>query len=197
MTLNPFAHIAVGVVSLALMLGIAQAQGGPKVQPSPGDRNFVRQALYGDFAEIGAAKLALARASRSDIQGYAQQMIDDFEAMDKRLRPIASEAGIAIPSASSASSQGELNHLAGLSGAAFDRRYISDELIAHQDMVSLFAKESKLGIYPALQYVAGQTQPTLLAHQRIIEQIAAGTTNGQEPPAPPLGWSYQPPHAAH
>jgi putative membrane protein len=191
-----FVSAAVVIVAAMLMPNMARAQ-GPIVQPSAADRGFVREVVHNNLVEIAEAKLALTRAHRSDVKGFAQELIDRIGTIDKELRQIAHGAGIESPSAISDSSQNQITALSGLSGTAFEQRYIENQLNASRNAVSLFAVESAKGAYPALQYFATKSRPTLLALLRMMEQIDAGTSNGQEPPSAPFGTGYLPPPVAH
>lgn len=157
------------------------------------DRAFAKEMAENNAAEAAAANLALKLTERGDIRNFAQDVLDERAATDAQLRAVASQDGLNLSFEPTAAAQGNLKELAVLHGAAFDRRFIADAESALKNDLSAAAQEARDGVNPGLQYVAVHRQPWLLAQQRLLEQISAGSTIGAEPEAAPLGWHYQPP----
>lgn len=180
---------------IALLVFVVATTAGPSgmalpVEPSAADRGFVADMARNSTVQVAEAKLALTNSERGDIRDFAQNLLNEHAVSDAQLRQIAADDGVALPSTVDS---GDLGQLAKLHGEAFDRRYVADAQSALRDDIAKSAREGKDGTNPGLQYFAAHRLPRLLGEQRMIEQIAAGSTVGAEPPSPPLGWQYQPP----
>lgn len=183
--------ISIAIVGCLVAAGLGRVAAAQTVRPSDADRGFVREAALNAASALAEAKLALKQTQRGDIRNFAEDVLSEHAASDAQLRQIASAAGVETPSSTASADRGE--SLAKLSGAVFDQRYIADAQISLGNDIASAAREGQGGTNPGLQYFATQRLPRLLAEQRLLEQIAAGSTIGAEPPSPPLGWQYQPP----
>ena len=132
------------------------------------DRRFATKAAAAGTAEIADAQIALQKSSRQDVKDFAQRMVDDHTKAADQLKSIASGEGINLPTSESAADRKKTHALQKLSGAQFDRRYISGQRAAHKQAVALFSKESSSGKDSQLKSFASQTLPTLQDHLKMI-----------------------------
>lgn len=137
------------------------------------DKNFANKAAAAGLAEVAEAQLALQKSSSQDVKNFAQRMVDDHSKANDQLKSIASQEGLNLPTSPAKSDQQKAQALQKLSGGAFDRRYISDQVSAHKEAVSLFTTESKNGKDSALKNFAAQTLPTLQDHYKMVQSIAS------------------------
>jgi len=170
---------------------VGPANATPNV--SGDDHAFAKEMAENNAAEVAAANLALKLTERGDIRNFAQDVLDERAATDAQLRAVASQDGLNLSFEPTAAAQGNLKELAVLHGAAFDRRFIADAESALENELGAAAHEARDGVNPGLQYIAVHRRSWLLAQQRLLEQISAGSTIGAEPEAAPVGWHYQPP----
>lgn len=187
--------ISIAIVGCLVAAGLDQVVAAQPVKPSGADRSFVRETALNAAGTLAEAKLALKQTQRGDIRNFAEDVLTEHAASDAQLRQIASAGGVEMPSPAASADRGA--SLAKLSGAAFDQRYIADAQASLSNDIEVAAREGEGGTNPGLQYFASQRLPRLLAEQRLLEQIAAGSTIGAEPSPPPLGWQYQPPPLVH
>lgn len=132
------------------------------------DRRFATKAAAAGLAEVNDANIALQKSSRQDVKAFAQRMVQDHTKANDQLKSIASAEGINLPTGESAADQKKTDALQNLSGAQFDRRYITGQRAAHKQAVALFSKESSSGKDSQLKSFAGQTLPTLQDHLKMI-----------------------------
>jgi putative membrane protein len=175
---------AVALVSLIGSVAIAEAQsamsGGssaaaaPATKLSKSDRSFATKAARAGLAEVAEAQIALQNSSNPDVKNFAQRMVDDHTKAGDRLSSIASAEGLKLPTNPSRADQKQAAALQKLSGSALDKRYISDQVTAHKEAVSLFTAESKSGQDAGLKDFAAQTLPTLQDHDRMVQSLATG-----------------------
>lgn len=182
------------ITSMAMFCVVATvgpANATPNV--SGDDHAFAKEMAENNAAAVAAANLALKLTERGDIRNFAQDVLDERAATDAQLRAVASQDGLNLSFQPTAAAQGNLKELAVLHGVAFDRRFIADAESALENELGAAAHEARDGVNPGLQYIAVHRRSWLLAQQRLLEQISAGSTIGAEPEAAPVGWHYQPP----
>ena len=135
--------------------------------PRP-DRSFATKAAAAGTAEINDAQIALKNSDRQDVKNFALRMVGDHTKAADRLKSIAGDEGITLPTGESSADQKDTNALQKLTGAPFDRRYILGQRKAHKQAVALFSKEAKSGKDDELKSFASQTLPTLQDHLKMI-----------------------------
>lgn len=106
------------------------------------DRKFAEAAAQSGWTEIAAARLALERSRDPRVHDYAQKLVADHQAANAQLQRIASEKGIALPSAPSSHQQRDLRALQ-RSGAGFDHDFLEQMVRSHQKAIDLFGHEVK------------------------------------------------------
>jgi putative membrane protein len=136
------------------------------------DINFATTAAAAGHAEVTEAQLALKQAQRPDVRAFAQRMIADHTSANGKLAEIADQLGIQLPANPNADDQKKISELSALSGVAFDKAYVADQVAAHDAAVSLFSTESKQGQERQLKAFASSTLPTLKSHQMMIKEMA-------------------------
>ncbi|MGH8851958.1 MAG: DUF4142 domain-containing protein [Casimicrobiaceae bacterium] len=136
------------------------------------DRKFVTTANEAGAAEIEMARIAMERASASEVKDFASRMVSDHQKADQDLDRIAASKGLSEGDKLSAKDQAELDKLRKLQGAGFDREYVKSQLAAHKAAVALFEKQSKSGNDSDLKQFAASTLPTLQDHLQLVEQLS-------------------------
>ncbi len=139
---------------------------------APSTEDFVQEAAVGDLFEIESSQLALAKDD-PDVQDFARQMIADHSRMSDELISLLRHFAIEQlpPAWLDDAHQNKLDKLAGLNGAAFTKRYCSDQLNAHRIAVSLFERYARSGDNAQLKAWAGKTLPALQHHLQMAQEI--------------------------
>ncbi len=140
---------------------------------SASDKKFVMEAAVGGMEEVQLGQLAAQKASDTDVKNFGQKMVDDHSKANDQLKQVASQKGITVPSTLPASKQKEVDHLSKLSGAAFDKAYVSMMVKDHKKDVAEFKKESTKAKDSDVKSFASTTLPTLQDHLKMIEDISA------------------------
>ena len=143
------------------------------------DRNFVMKAARGGLAEVEFGRLAAEKASNPDVKQFGQKMVDDHSKANDELKTIAQQKGIDLPTDLDAKDKATRDHLAKLSGDAFDRAYMRDMVKDHKTDVSEFRKESQSGKDADIKAFAGKTLPTLEEHLKMAQDDHAKVTGGK------------------
>jgi putative membrane protein len=115
---------------------------------SAGDKEFVEQSVVGGLAEVELGRLALERAANADVKKFAGMMVQDHSKSLEALKQVASHYAIAAPAGLDEKHRQIRDRLAGLSGAEFDREYMSVMVDAHEttvDRLQTRASEDRFG----------------------------------------------------
>jgi putative membrane protein len=145
----------------------------PRSNISHRDREFVEYAARSGMAEVELAKLAEQHASSAEVKQFAERMMSDHGKAGETLREIGERNGITMPAEPKHAERRELGKLAKLSGARFDREYMSHMVRDHQNDVKEFEKERQHATQPDVKSFVEQTLPTLKEHLQMAKQAQA------------------------
>ena len=168
---------------------------------SSDDKEFVMKAAEGGNAEVELGQLAVSKASNADVKQFAQRMVDDHGKANTELMQLAQNKGITLPTSTSMSSttdpdttaaattqsdkmkakdhkmmtdqQKTMDKLSKLSGADFDKAYMSDMVKDHEKDVAMFEKEASKGKDTDVKAWAAAKLPTLKEHLQMARDTAA------------------------
>lgn len=125
-----------GVLAAATVFSAeAQAQSGS-------DKKFIVYAEQTNQNAIGLDQLAAQKATSADVKTFAQQVTAEHQDMSSTITPFAKEWGVTLPTTPDAAHQQELAKLNGLSGAAFDKEYLSYTISDHKAAYKQFKAEA-------------------------------------------------------
>lgn len=143
------------------------------------DDTFVKKAAEGGLAEVEFGKLATDKASAPEVKSFGQRMVDDHTKANDQLKSVAGQENIPLPTDLNDKDRAEKDRLSKLSGAAFDRAYMSHMVVDHNKDVAAFQKEANMGQDSAIKNFAQQTLPTLQEHLKQAKETrmkVKGTT---------------------
>ncbi|HSC68945.1 MAG TPA: DUF4142 domain-containing protein [Cellvibrio sp.] len=99
---------------------------------------FIEEAVAKGIAEVETAKLALQKSTSTDIQIFAQQMIDDHIALNQELLSIAQLKNLPVADEAELMESARQYLLPVEDESAFDATYVNHQLQFHQDTIQLF-----------------------------------------------------------
>ena len=129
-----------------------------------GDRKFIEEAAQGGMAEVELGKLAQQKASIDQVKQFAKRMVDDHQKANDQLKQLASSKGVNVPTDLKAADRREIDKLQKLSGADFDREYMSHMVSDHKKDVKEFESTAKKAKDNDVKNFAATTLPTLQQH---------------------------------
>lgn len=168
-------------VGLALALCSPAAMADPQRPPvtdkaassvTMGDKSWLKMTHKEGIDELRLGQLAAQRGSSSAVKAFGQQMVADHSKMNLELKKLADKKGIQLDKPAIMSA--DYNKLDRLSGAQFDKEYISIMLADHKEDVASYGKQAKQGGDPNLTAWAAKQLPTLQHHLNQIERIQKG-----------------------
>ncbi len=134
--------------------------------------SFVKTAASANAFEIETSKLAEKDAPAADVKAFAREMIKDHTRIGKHFETALSKGKVTAPGAElQPDDQAKLDQLKGLTGDAFQAKYLELQTAAHKDAVALFTDYAKSGDNKALKSFAKKTLPVLEKHQKHIEKL--------------------------
>lgn len=137
---------------------------------TPSTQDFVNEAATSDMFEIQSSRLAATKTT-GDVQTFANQMVTDHTKTTEQLKGLAPTANVQLPTQMTSSQQSMLDKLQSLNGDDFTKQYVSDQVSAHKDAVSLFERYGKGGDNSELRSWATQTLPTLQHHLDMAQDL--------------------------
>lgn len=140
------------------------------------DQEFIDKAVIGGKYELESSRFALTAAPDARVKAFANRMITDHIEIDARLKAIAREDRIRVPSILDDQHHGMLlklqsTQLEESSGAA-QRAYITQQAEAHKTTVALFEQYAREGTNPRLKHYAQAYLPTLREHHRAAAYLS-------------------------
>jgi putative membrane protein len=169
-------HKTLGVVvMLGLALGASAQQADESAQAS--DPLFVHSAAQSNIYEIGSSRLAVQNAEGQEVKDFAQKIIDDHTKATSQL--IAAVEGLDIrPTADMTQAQQlKVNYLGTLQGPEFEAAYLEQQVLAHEEAVSLFETASSMVQEQQLKTFIDETLPVLQEHLQMAQELMQASGN--------------------
>lgn len=136
------------------------------------DAAFLSMAAQANLAEVAMGRLAVEKTENAEIKKFGQHMIDDHTAANAELMDLAQKKEITVPGKPDAADEKTLTRLAGMSGADFDRTYVTLMVQDHVKAVALFETYSKEANDPEIRTFAQKTLPVLREHLKMARDLA-------------------------
>src|SRR5262249_34971261 len=140
---------------------------GPAARLST-DQKFVLEAASGGQFKITSSRLALQKSDSAAVKKFAQRMIDDHTRVHDELAGLLRQRGVVPTTDMSLHHEAMIDRLQTLSGAEFDRTYWKQQLLAHEEALSVFEGEARHGQDPNLRSFAGRTLAGLNTHRDML-----------------------------
>ena len=102
---------------------------------------FLSKAMQDGVAEIHVCQLALQRSQNDDVKKFAERMMQDHTRADQEITQLAARKGVELPQDVSEKQKLTYDALSKLSGASFDKEFMSHNVSDHEgDVKALAAK---------------------------------------------------------
>ena len=127
-----FVRLSAAIAAVSLLSGAAFAQGA-----KPTDPQIAHIAYTAGVIDIAAAKQALKKSSNKEVKTFAEDMVRDHEAVNKQALALVKKLKVTpedndTSKTLSKNAADKLAELAKLSGAAFDKAYVANEVAYHK-----------------------------------------------------------------
>ncbi|WP_044966720.1 MULTISPECIES: DUF4142 domain-containing protein [Sorangium] len=138
---------------------------------SESDREFVEKAGQGGLLEVRLGQLAKQRTASPEVKRFAQRMVDDHTAINKRLAELAHRKDALVPQELTQKHREHVDRLSKKTGVEFDRDYMSAMVDDHQRDIEEFEKASKEAKDADVKHFAASTLPQLQEHLAMAKQV--------------------------
>jgi putative membrane protein len=172
---------AVSTLTIAAILfvgvGFISAQGVT-------DAQIAAIVVTANQVDVDAGKVALARSSSPAVKTFAELMVTDHTGVNKAAVELVTKLRVtpqhnATSQSLKAGGEKHLARLNTLTGAAFDRAYIDQEVDYHQQVIDALDKVLIPGATNAeLKSLLVKVRPAFVAHLEHAKQLQQSTTNG-------------------
>ena len=175
--MNSLNRTVIGATLLMLgsaTLAIGQTGSGAmagSMSPATSAEGFVTAAAMSDMYEIQAGTIASTKAGTLEIKNFAQQMIQGHTQTSMQLKKIAAANNMTPPMRLDARHQAMIDQLRGAGKQDFDRTYVSQQVAAHQEALSLMQQYAADGEQPALKQFAAKTAPVVQQHLTMARNL--------------------------
>ena len=168
-------RFSAAVAAVCLLSGAAFAQGGAK----PTDPQIAHIAYTAGVLDITAAKQAISKSKNKDVVAFANDMVRDHEAVNKQALDLVKKLNVTpedndtSKSLSKAAAEKQ-TELAKLSGAAYDKAYVANEVAYHKTVNG--ALETTLipsATNPELKSLLQTGLKIFQGHQQHAEHVAS------------------------
>lgn len=134
--------------------------------------SFASQAAIIGKAEIELGQIALKNTQDQGVRTYAERMVKDHSAADKKLKAIAAKENLQLPQSLDPEHESLKTKLQSLKGEEFDRAYVKAMANGHDKAVALFESASQQAQMPDdLKQFAASTLPTLEQHKEMAHSL--------------------------
>ncbi|HEY0116216.1 MAG TPA: DUF4142 domain-containing protein [Allosphingosinicella sp.] len=153
----------------------AEAQRRGVVGPVRANLMYVANAGSSDLYEIQSSQLAAQRARRSDVRSFAQMMVADHNRTTQLVMDAARSDGLSPPPPMLMPRHRQmLRQLERAAPRDFDRMYLTQQLAAHQEALTLHRTRARQRDGSALTRVAASAVPIVQGHLQHVRQLSRG-----------------------
>jgi putative membrane protein len=146
----------------------------PQDKPKPGegvDKQFLEEAARGGLLEVRLGELAAKQGANEDVKKFGQMMVADHTKMNDTLRQLSQKHNVTLPKDLDEKGQKEVARLSKLTGAEFDREYMTLMVNDHTNDVKTFQQQAKQAKNEEVRTFAETSIKTLEHHLQQARSI--------------------------
>ena len=136
------------------------------------DRLFMIHCAMSNMAEVMLGNLALRKSHNADVRMVARTTIQGHSAAQANLARLFRAKAIPMPTNPGPANVALFEKLSRMSGPAFDKMYMAQQVGAHEGAVTLFEHEIMSGKDNDAKMFATNTLPHILMHTAMIYATA-------------------------
>jgi putative membrane protein len=165
-------HASPALLCVTVITGVMLGYSGiANAAITNGDKQFLIQASQSNVDEIRFSSLAEKKASRPEVKAFAQKMVLDHKALEKKMKPFAMAWSVKQPAALDADHRREYRKLKALSGAAFDKEYMAFMDKDHNQILEAFTHEANVATDPDFKSTVISEKSVVAAHTNMADEL--------------------------
>ena len=151
----------------------------PAAPAAPNDAQIAHIAVTANSIDSTAGAMAAQKATSSEVKEFGRSMVRDHGAVNKQAVALATKLGVTPEDNETSrglksSADQAATSMQGMSGAAFDRAYIDNEVTYHQTVLDALDNTLIPNAQNAeLKALLGQVRPNVAAHLDHAKKIQA------------------------
>ncbi|SCL18024.1 Predicted outer membrane protein [Micromonospora pallida] len=161
-----------GVLAALVLVGLAPAAAAQAAQPSTQDRQYLQAIHQVNLAEMVMGKLAQQKGQNQRVKDLGAQFVTDHTQLDQTVQSTAKQLGVKLPTDPTADQQAVVDQLNNVSGAEFDRQWVTAELAGHVQAIQATQTEISQGSEQSVIQLAQDVLPVIQAHYDELVALA-------------------------
>ena len=162
----------IGAAAVAALFVGAGARAAPQIPPPA--KEFAMMAAQADEYDIQAGRTAAVQAVDARVRAFARQMVEDHSRTQAVLRQAATASGLEPPPPGMGGDQSRLLYaLQALTGPDFDRTYMRQQVLAHDQALAVAQSYAAQGRDANLRAAAQTDAPLVQHHLDMAMQLRA------------------------
>ena len=132
---------------------------------------FLTDAMKGDNSEVRVGKLAQDKGSSQGVKDFGKMLADDHGKHKDQVAQVATALNVPATDETKAEADAVYGKLQGLSGAEFDKAFVSAMIDDHKKDIDAYQQEAGSGDATQVTDLAKQTLPTLKKHMQTAQSL--------------------------
>jgi putative membrane protein len=129
----------------AAFFALAASSGAQAQSAGPSDAQIAAIVVTANQVDIDAGKLAESKSANKEVKAFAQRMVTDHTGVNKAATELVTKLKVkpeqnATSNSLKAGGEDTIKKLKGLSGSAFDKAYVDNEVTYHQSVLDAVDK---------------------------------------------------------
>jgi putative membrane protein len=137
--------------------------------PDRASQKFIKSAIQGNYAEVDVGNLAQEKGASDAVKQYGGMLVKDHSEANEKAKQVATQLGVTPPTGASVTQKAKYLKLKVLSGATFDRTFVSDMVRDHQTDINAYQNQARKTDPAGM--LAKETLPTLRHHLEVAQQL--------------------------
>ncbi|MET8836684.1 DUF4142 domain-containing protein [Micromonospora sp. NPDC004540] len=162
-----------GLLAALVLVGLAPAAAAQAAaQPSTQDTQYLQALHQVNLFEITAGDLAQQKGQNQQVKDLGKMFVTDHTQLDQTVQSTAQQLNVQLPADPTADQQKVLDRLNNLSGADFDKAWVTAQLAGHVQAIQATQTEISQGSEQSVVQIAQDALPVLQAHLDALTALA-------------------------
>ncbi|GAB3219313.1 DUF4142 domain-containing protein [Micromonospora halotolerans] len=162
-----------GLLAALVLVGLAPAAAAQAAaQPSAQDTQYLQAVHQVNLFEITAGNLAQQKGQNQQVKDLGKMFVTDHTQLDQTVQSTAQQLNVQLPADPTADQQKVLDRLNNLSGAEFDKAWVTAQLAGHVQAIQATQTEISQGSEQSVIQLAQDALPILQAHYDELVALA-------------------------
>ncbi|KKJ98913.1 DUF4142 domain-containing protein [Micromonospora sp. HK10] len=162
-----------GLLAALVLVGLAPAAAAQAAaQPSTQDTQYLQAVHQVNLFEITAGNLAQQKGKNQQVKDLGKMFVTDHTQLDQTVQSTAQQLNVQLPGDPTADQQKVLDRLNNVSGAEFDKAWVTAQLAGHVQAIQATQTEISQGSEQSVVQIAQDALPVLQAHYDALVALA-------------------------